>query len=260
MNRPAPAAYRSGPFLQRGLAVALFSLAAGGAAQAAQGDHWKLGVGAGLNPRYLGSDEYQVKPVPLVDVQQGMFFARSSDGVGASIIRTPGFSAGVGVNWMPGYRSGDAPDGIGKLSGTLGGRVFASTNLSGSIVTLSATQAISKRERGLLAKLSMAHPWALSEQLRIVPSIGVTWANAKYMNSYYGVDAGQSSRSGLAQHSPSSGFRDVSVRLAVNYDLSRHWSVIGGVGASRLLGDAADSPLVKEKTQVSGVAGVAYSF
>ncbi len=249
-----------GRYLQCGIVFAMFGLATAGGAHAAESDRLKIGAGAAVIPRFEGSDEYRVRPVPLIDFQKGRFFARTGDGIGLNIVQTSRFTMGAGVNWMKGYRDSDVPDGIGKLSDALGGRLFVSTRVAGAVATLSATQAITKSERGLVANARVSYPYTLTERLKLIPSVSVNWANAKYMDSYFGVNAGQSAASGLAQYRPSAGFKDVSLRLAVNYELTKDWSVSGAVGASRLLGDAADSPLVERKSQLQAMAGVAYTF
>lgn len=260
MNRFSPARACSGRYLQRSIILATFGLAAGQAAYAADNDRMKLGAGAAVIPRFQGSDEYRVQPVPLIDFQKGRFFARTGDGIGLNIYQTPGFTVGAGVNWMTGYRSKDVPDGIGKLSNALGGKLFVSTRLADAVLTLSVTQAMTKSERGLLANARVSYPYSVTERLKVIPSVSVNWVNAKYMDSYFGVSAGQSAASGLGQYSPSAGFKDASLRLGASYDLNKKWSVTGAVGVSRLLGDAADSPLVQRKTQLQSVIGVVYTF
>lgn len=260
MKSSCPVPARSGRFKQYQIFFALCGMAAAQAAYAGDGDHFKLGVGAAVEPRYVGSDEYHVQPAPILDYRYGRFYAKSGKGVGFSIIDTPSLTVGAGVSWMSGYRSEDVPDGIGKLSDALGGRLSVSTHLADVELALSVTQAITKSERGLLANVRLSYPYAITDSLKLIPSVAVNWANAKYMDSYYGISADQSARSGLAQYSPSAGIRDVSVRLAVSYDINKRWSVVGAVGASRLLGDAADSPLVKRESQFQGVVGIAYTF
>lgn len=229
-------------------------------ALAADGDHLTFGLGAGIVPRYDGSDEQRVTPVPFLDAQYGRFFARSGEGLGLKLLQTPQFTAGVGLNWMKGYDRDDVPDGIGKLSDALGARIFVSTHFSGAVVTLSATQAVTKSERGLLANARLSYPYDITDRFKVVPGVAINWANAKYMKSYFGIDSEQAARSGLSKYHPSAGFKDASLRVGFNYELSKNWNITGAVGVSRLLGDAADSPLVKRKTQVIGALGVTYDF
>lgn len=238
---------------------ALLSLTAA-AAHAADDDHFKLGLGAAIAPRYEGADEYRMQPFPVVDAQYGRFFARSGDGLGLNIWQSPQLTIGAGLNMMEGYSESDVPEGIGKLSNALGARVFVSTNAWAAIFTISATQAISKSERGLIADARVSYPYSVSERFKVIPSVSVEWANAKYMKSYFGINAQQAARSGLSEYRPSAGFKDVSLRVGFSYELTKTWSITGAAGVSRLMGDAADSPLVRRKSQAVGALGVAYRF
>lgn len=100
----------------------------------------------------------------------------------------------------------------------------------------------------------------MSERFKVIPSVSVEWANAKYMKSYFGINAQQAARSGLSEYRPSAGFKDVSLRVGFSYELTKTWSITGAAGVSRLMGDAADSPLVRRKSQAVGALGVAYRF
>jgi len=247
------------PVLSATILIATVALPAQ-VAVAADGDHLTFGLGAGIVPRYDGSDEHRVTPIPFLDAQYGLFFARSGEGLGLKLLQTPQWTAGVGLNWMEGYDKDDVPDGIGKLSDALGVRIFLSTHFSGAIATLSATQAVTKSKRGLLATVRLSYPYDVTDRFKVVPSIAVNWANAKYMNSYFGIDSEQAARSGLSKYHPSAGFKDASLRVGFNYELSKNWNLTGAVGVSRLLGDAVDSPLVKRQTHVVGALGVTYDF
>ncbi len=38
-------------------------------------DRWVLGAGVAAVPKFQGSDDYEARPVPLIDVKYGRFFA-----------------------------------------------------------------------------------------------------------------------------------------------------------------------------------------
>ncbi len=219
-----------------------------------------LGIGAAFVPRFQGADEHEALPVPLMDVRKGRFFARTEDGIGMDLIETPRFTVGTSVAWMPGYDEDDVPEGIGELSDALGGKVFVSTRLGGTVTTLSATRAITERERGLLAGARIAYPQGVTERLTVVPSLAVYWVDDKYMNTYFGVDSSRAVRSGLNPYQPSAGFKDVSLRLALRYRISGSWDAIGAVGVARLFDKAADSPFVERRVLSSAVVGFTYRF
>lgn len=245
---------------RRGLALTALVLVTSGGAYAAQDDRVKIGAGVAVTPKFEGSSSHRLRAVPLVDIQKGRIFARTDDGIGLNIVQTPAVTMGAGLNLMQGYRSSDVPHGIGKLSDAVGARVFMSTRVGAATLGLSATQAINNNSRGMVVTARASYLHAVTSQLTLVPSVAVNWANEKYMGSYFGVSANQSARSGRSQYHPSEGFKDASVRVAVNYSFNKNWSMTGAVGASILLDKAADSPLVEKKSQLHAVAGVAYSF
>tara|TARA_R110000868_G_scaffold391354_1_gene661301 strand:+ start:171 stop:518 length:348 start_codon:yes stop_codon:yes gene_type:complete len=77
--------------------------------------------------------------------------------------------------------------------------------------------------------------------------VATTWADDDYTQSFFGIDAGQSLRSGYREYNAEAGFKDVSLSLGISYAVTENWNVTGMVGYSRLIGDAADSPIVDEQ-------------
>ncbi|MGQ9371121.1 MipA/OmpV family protein [Azospirillum sp. ST 5-10] len=223
-------------------------------------DHWTLGAGVAVVPRFLGSDAYTAQPVPLIDVQVGRFFAKTGEGIGVTVIETPTFTAGASVNWVQGYDGDDVPDGIDGVDSALGARLFASARVRGAVATLAATQAVTDTDRGLLVNAGLAYPIHATGRLTITPMLGLTWANQRYMQGYFGIDRSEAAASGLDRYDPASGFRDASFRVAANYRITDSISAVGAIGVARLLGDAADSPLVERPTQPTALFGLTYTF
>lgn len=223
-------------------------------------DHWTLGAGALVRPKFQGSGEYEIEPVPLVDVKYGPFFARVGEGIGLNVIKTPSFTAGVSANWMPGYDGDDVARGMEDVDSALGARLFVSGQFKGIVATLSATQAVTEADRGLLVNAGVAYPIKATERLTITPSLGTSWANEKYMNGYFGVESSEAAASGLRQYEPSSGFKDISFRVSASYRITDSIGAVGSVGVTQLLGEASDSPFVDEQTQPTALIGLTYTF
>lgn len=223
-------------------------------------NHWTLGAGVAAVPEFQGSEDYRLQPLPLIDVQYGRFFARVGDGIGVNIIETPTVTAGASVNWMQGYDRDDVPEGIDDADSALGASLFVSARFEGAVARLVATQAVTETDRGLVVEAGLAYPLRTTERLTITPSLGTTWANKKYMNSYFGVDPSEAAASGLGLYEPASGFKDVSLRVSAGYRITDNISAIGAVGVTHLLDEAADSPFVEERTQPFALIGLTYTF
>jgi outer membrane protein len=83
------------------------------------------------------------------------------------------------------------------------------------------------------------------------------------METYFSVDRGDAIRSGLSTYDADSGFKDFSLGVVLQHGFARNWSVIGVLKYTRLLGDAADSPVVDDAgsaNQLLTGAFVNYSF
>ncbi len=100
-------------------------------------------------------------------------------------------------------------------------------------------------------------PWTLSAgpRLRIV--------SARANDPYYDINLNQSLLSGLPTYDAGGGVRSVGAGAQAIYRFNPQWAVHGFVEYDRLVGDAADSPVVKlrgSEDQFTIGGGVAYSF
>jgi outer membrane protein len=74
-----------------------------------------------------------------------------------------------------------------------------------------------------------------------------TLASADYMDSYFGVSAQESANTGLRVDAfdPDGCFKSVGVRGTARYEFQPTWFLNAEASYSKLVGDAADSPIVK---------------
>jgi outer membrane scaffolding protein for murein synthesis (MipA/OmpV family) len=82
------------------------------------------------------------------------------------------------------------------------------------------------------------------------------------MSTYFGVTPAESAASGgmLAPYSPGAGFQSVGVLARVEYDLTERTTFHARAGWQRLIGDAADSPIVSAADQFTVGAGLSHKF
>jgi len=69
-------------------------------------------------------------------------------------------------------------------------------------------------------------------------------------NGLFGVDALQSSFSGLPQYTAAAGFRSVNLELSVLHIIYNSWTVQGLAGYNTLIGDTNNSPIVKDDDHI----------
>ncbi|MGQ0580112.1 MAG: MipA/OmpV family protein [Betaproteobacteria bacterium] len=88
----------------------------------------------------------------------------------------------------------------------------------------------------------------------------LTWSDEKATQSYFGLTPQQSSQTGLPAYSAGAGLRNVTLGILGSVDIAKHWLVLWGLNARRLEGDARNSPIVQERTNLFANGGLAYRF
>jgi outer membrane protein len=90
----------------------------------------------------------------------------------------------------------------------------------------------------------------------------VSFADAEYMSTYFGVTAGEAAASGRSAYNAGGGVKSAGVEARLRYEFTNDWGVEGAVAWDRLVGDAADSPIVATGSadQFSGRIGLFRKF
>ncbi|MGQ9365740.1 MipA/OmpV family protein [Azospirillum sp. ST 5-10] len=227
-----------------------------------------LGVGGVVAPEYLGSDEMSISPVPLVDLRYRLgwtgldtVFLNTGDGLGVTVLRRGPFSAGVSVNYASGRDEddGDRLRGLGDIDGAARGRLFVRADFGALGLSLDADRAFGAQD-GTTLTMEASYSVDVTEALTVTGRVGATLADEDSQRQWFGVTASQATRSGLAAYQPDGGLQSGDVSITAAYALTPHWKLTARVGAVRLLGDAADSPIVEDETQPYGFLGVSYRF
>ncbi len=224
---------------------------------------WSLIVGAGgiYEPEYEGGKDFQIQPVPFVVFTYGEWLEIDPRGVTITALRHDGFALAGKVGYEGGRDEDDADrlEGLGDIdfAATIGAK--ASYNWNGFEIYASIDQTISGSE-SLIGTFGAEYQAPVTERLILGAGVEAVVANDKHMQSYFGVTAAQAARSGLSEYKAEAGLKRVNVSASAIYMLSENWLVRGEAGVGFLTGDAADSPIVEEKTQPSASLFVGYKF
>jgi len=122
---------------------------------------------------------------------------------------------------------------------------------------------ISGVHEGVSGSVTASYMIAATERVRFGTDVSVGFANEGYMDTYFGVTSAGAARSGLSAYTAAGGVKDVSLGVTASYNLTERWGVVGRASYSRLLGDAADNPIVKQEgspDQFMGGLGLSFSF
>lgn len=231
-------------------------------------------VGAFAVPEFDGSEDHQVVPLLAGQANYGNYYAavRGLE-ASANLIDSPTFNLGPVMRFRFG-RDNDINNAtlarLRPVDDALEAGLFASYRLpniykpgDGWELRTTLMQDVADGHGGFLWGLSLGYDVPLSQKLRVGAGLSTSYGSDDYMSSYFGIDRDNSARSGLAQYDAETGFNDVGASLRANYAFDERWGIIGIVGVSRFIGDAADSPIVTQEGseyQVIGGAGVSYRF
>ena len=234
------------------------------------GDQWDITVGAGVgfDPKYEGSDKMDISPVPIIEATWNNTIFLGPDGVGASLYQTENMNISASIGYGGGRDESQSNDlrGLGDIDNSL----MVGLNLEYDLGPVTSYLEVTKYTggtHGLKTQVGMQTTFpvrSLTGALGANPllSLGIStdWTDDNYTGDYFGVNAQQSVRSGLKQYSADAGFKSVNAYAGVTYPITEKWSANATFEYSRMLGDAADSPIVKKRNQLSGAMFLAYRF
>lgn len=252
------------------VAIALVGLAGGACPEARAETTFTVGAAVGAAPRYEGSNEYQVLGAPML---------RADFGNGAFIDLLQGagytykFTNGMFVTGALGYATGrtdskradlsgsDYLKGMGKIPGSVMGVFQIGVPVyGGAVASLTLDVPLTHRERGLSGHVDLAVPVYHGGMHTVTLTPSVHFGSRSYTQTFFGVTDAQSAASRFRPYSTKSGIDSASLSLSWGVALSRAWSVSSMVVYTRLVGDAAGSPIVQTRQSVFGMTSINYTF
>lgn len=223
--------------------------------------HVVLGGGAIIVPKYEGSSEFKVMPVPFITATFLDTVTIDPTGANIAVYEQGPFELSARLGYEMGRKEGDSDHlhGLGNvdMGATVGAK--AAVKFGPAEIFAQVDKTVGGSE-GLLGKIGIEVTQPLSQSLIIGASASGVFADENYMQAYFGVTPEQSARSGLARYDAGAGLKRADFSISATYMLNEDWMVRGEAGVGVLLGDAADSPVVVDKVQPSGMLLVGYRF
>lgn len=222
----------------------------------------ELGIGAAFSPKYEAADSYTVKPFPILAI--GRFylpvFGQVVDGekkTGVFLFPSFGFQGerkASDDSDLTGTKTVDwaLELGVGAGFQTDHFRAFAQVR-----------QGINGHT-GQVGELGFDGIFYPVDRVEVSVGPRASLGSDEYMDTYFGVTSAEAAASGgqLTAYNPSGGFKSVGLSSRVSYDWSDTTRLHLQAGYDRLIGDAADSPIVDagSKDQFNVGLGVSYKF
>ncbi|HEX8641297.1 MAG TPA: MipA/OmpV family protein [Allosphingosinicella sp.] len=252
-------------------AAALAGFAASpAAAQDEGGDRpWLITIGAGaqLTPEYPGADSLGIAPMPIVGFRREgdpLPFEAPDEGWGFGIL---GDDSAIDFGPSVRFRGKRQEEDVGAAVGDVGFTVEAGAFVQffpvrNFRIRAEARQGIGGHE-GLVGDVSA--DLVIRDRDTYVFSIGprARFGDGDYHDSYFGVTPAVAAATGLSAFDPDGGLHSLGVSAGLTHMLGERWGVYGYGGYDRLVGDAADSPIVRvlgSRDQFSAGLGFFFTF
>ncbi len=236
------------------------------------GAHGFFAIGPGAVPAFDGAKKYQLIPLMIGNVGwKGVEVQVRGLGARVDILGDSRVQIGPVFNFRGNRNS--SSDGSGRvkllddvdssveLGGFVGYRFGGNQYGQGEVAfDLTVTKDVNGGHDGLIGSAQVSYAAYRSQKFFLNVDAQTSFADKKYMRAFFGVTPAEAVRSGLTAYRPDGGIRDAGAGLTAGYQFTPKWGLIARAGANYYLGDAKDSPVVKEGSKLQAVGGLALSF
>ena len=226
----------------------------------------RVGLGAQFVPSYPGADSHNILPLFEFSRARGddpFTFQAPDESFGFALVREGGFAFGPVIGFEGSRTAEDVGAALDKVDATIEVGGFVQYALSPSFRTsLEARRGIGGHE-GWTG--SAGADYIARDGDKYLFSIGprVTWSNARYQRTYFGVSAAEATKTGLPAFRPDAGVQALGAAASFLTQLGPRWGIYSYAKYDRLVADAGRSPVVRSfgsRDQFSGGLALTYTF
>jgi outer membrane scaffolding protein for murein synthesis (MipA/OmpV family) len=230
---------------------------------------WRIRVGPSVSfqPRYDGASSYHLLAGPTIDIRYSdRFFLSTGEGLGMNVLVGPNWRVGITASYDLGRRSADDLDhlhGLDNINAAPSVHVLGEYLVSKSfpLVLRADLRRSIGGDNGWIGDLGVYMPMpGSSESFSWFAGPTVTIADSRYMNSWFGVNAAQSARSGLREYHASAGVKSAGFGVSATWMINKHWFLNGNAAFQQLVGSAADSPITQRSSSGVFDLSIDYNF
>ena len=254
------------------IGAAVLTFTAGPAAaqddESSEGD-WLLSLGAGarVSPKYPGADNYGIGPLPIFGLRREgapLPMEAPDEGSGFGFLGDDSaFDFGPALQFQSKRQEEDVGAPVGDVGFTVEAGAFAQAYLGDNFrLRVEGRRGLGGHDGwvgDVFADL------VFRDEGTYVFSIGprARWGDDNYHDAYFSVTPAVSAAAGLPVFDADDGFHSLGLYSGITYMIGRRWGLHGYAGYDRLIGDAADSPIVRtfgSRDQFAGGIGLFYTF
>ncbi len=214
-----------------------------------------LGLGASYGPSYMGSEDKDTSAWIILRNAKLLRPGASGETSGDGFAILPSFR-------MLGSRDADDHDELSGMNdidraGELGARmIYDYGNARGFLALRKGFGG----HDGFVGELGARYLISASDRLTLTTTAEARFGDSDFTETYFGVTPEESARSGYTAYTPEGGFYAAAVGLEARYAITPDMAVLGEVQYTRLLDDAADSPIVQSEGEPRVRLGVVRRF
>lgn len=226
----------------------------------------RVGLGAQLRPEFKGADDHEVAPLFDIDIARGdkpFRFEAPDDSFGLRLVSGDTFAAGPVVNIEGKRKESDVGAPVGKVPTTVEAGAFAEYLVGENFRLRGELRKGIGGHKGFVG--SVGADYIARDGDKYVFSVGprLLFSDGRYQRAYFGVDPEVSIQAVLPTYRPDGGIHAVALASGLSYQFDPRFGLFGFARYERLVGDAADSPIVERfgsRNQLSGGLGLSYTF
>jgi outer membrane protein len=226
----------------------------------------RAGLGAQVQPEFVGSDDYELAPLFQLDLARGSNPFRvgaPDDSFGIRLFSKDGFSIGPSANIQSSRKESEVGAPVGKVPTTVEVGGFAEYQLSETVRFRAELRKGIGGHKGEVGSIGADRIWRDGDRYTFSIGPRVLFSDARFQRAYFGVDNAAALASGLPAYRPDGGIYALGATSGMTYQFSPRWGLFGFARYERLVGDAAKSPIIRElgsRNQLSGGLGLSYTF
>ncbi len=230
-----------------------------GLQQAGWRSQWGLGMIA--NPKFVGSDDYNLQPIPYFDFrymdQKGTkYFANIPQGLGGFFYRDRTTETGrfinVGAALAPGFNvRDDSIDGLDEVDPSIEARLYVEVGARSWVASAVLAQDVGSGHEGAYIDLSVNRRGRLgsgSGFYAVGPVLRL--GNDTYKESFFSINPEESIATAFEEYDADAGVERLGLQGLVSLPLGQSkWRVTTLLRMSSLIDNAADSPIIESEAQ-----------
>lgn len=243
---------------------------AAGSRQAGWRSQW--GLGMIVNPKFVGSDDYNLQPIPYfdfryMDAKGTKYFANVPQGLGGFFYRDRTNETGrflnVGAALAPGFNvRDDSIDGLEEVDVSVEARIYLEAGARRWAASAVLAQDVGSGHEGAYLDLSVNLRGRLGQRggfYAIGPVLRL--GDDTYKESFFNVSEQESIATGLEEYDADAGVERLGLQALVSVPLGQSkWRLTTLGRVSSLIDNAADSPIVESEAQLFFLAAFTRPF